>query len=237
MILTTRLVMKNLEQITMFGMLGIIAILVLVTSIQTTTFAETEENSVNDISIKTVFLFNHGEEEINTFKVFRQIDGFMGQRDPSFELQGIVDGGHPLLYEEAHQQHHYKALTQDKRDFDVMVSLIDGGVTNVHFSYTSCDIVEYFVKTSIDVNQKVWSGMTPFPHVETFVFECNGFDPLHQIDDPERPIKTTATDDEIVKEIPSWIKQNAAWWAQGLISDDEYVQGIKFLAEQGIIKF
>ena len=59
-----------------------------------------------------------------------------------------------------------------------MVSLVNGDNTNVHFSYTKCDIVNYFVKTSIDVNQKVWSGMTPIPHVETFVFECNGFDSL-----------------------------------------------------------
>ena len=215
----------------MFGMSALIATLVLVTSIQTTAFAESEENSVNDVHIKTVFLFNHGEEEINTFKVFRQIDGYMGDSNPSFELQGIVDGGHPLLYEEVHQSHHLKSLIRDKRDFNVMVSLVDGDNTNVHFSYTKCDIIDYFVKTSIDVNQKVWSGMTPIPHVETFAFECNGFDPLHQIDDPERPTKTTAT----VEEFPDWVKQNAEWWAQDLISNDEYVKGIQFLIEQGII--
>jgi len=235
MTLTTRLVMKNLKQVTMLGMFALIATLVLVTSIQTTAFAESKENSVNDIQIKTVFLFNHGEEKINTFKVFRQLDGYLGDRDPRFELQGIVDGGHPLIYEEVHQTHHYKALTIDKRDFNVMVSLIDGRDTNIHFSYTSCDIVEYFVKTSIDVNQKVWSGMTPIPHVETFVFECNGFDPLHQIADPQRHGKVFSTPDEAVEEIPSWVKKNAEWWAQGIISDDEYIQGIKFLIEQGII--
>jgi hypothetical protein len=42
-------------------------------------------------------------------------------------------------------------------------------------------------------------------------------------------------DEKIVKEIPSWIKRNAAWWAQDLISDEEYVQEIQFLVEQGII--
>lgn len=212
-------------------MFTLIVTLVLVTSIQTTAFAESEENSVNDIHIKTVFVFNHGEEEINTFKVFRQLDGYMGDRDPKFELQGIVDGGHPLLYEEVHQTHHFKALTRDKRDFSVMVSLVDGDRTNVHFSYTKCDVVDYFVKTSIDVNQKIWSGMTPIPHVETFVFECNGFDPLHHIDEPERPIKAPVT----VEKFPDWVKQNAGWWAQGLISDEEYAKGIQFLIEQGII--
>jgi hypothetical protein len=37
------------------------------------------------------------------------------------------------------------------------------------------------------------------------------------------------------KEIPSWIKNNAEWWAQGLISDDDFVKGIQFLIENGIM--
>ena len=36
-------------------------------------------------------------------------------------------------------------------------------------------------------------------------------------------------------EIPAWIKNNADWWAKGLISDDDFVKGIQFLVEQGII--
>lgn len=38
-----------------------------------------------------------------------------------------------------------------------------------------------------------------------------------------------------VEEIPSWVKNNADWWAQGLISDDDFVKGIQHLVEQGII--
>jgi len=40
----------------------------------------------------------------------------------------------------------------------------------------------------------------------------------------------------VSQEIPPWIKNNADWWAQGLISDDDFVSGIKYLVEQGIIK-
>jgi len=43
----------------------------------------------------------------------------------------------------------------------------------------------------------------------------------------------TTTDDS--QGIPSWIKNNADWWAQGLISDDDFVKGIQYLIEQGII--
>ena len=37
------------------------------------------------------------------------------------------------------------------------------------------------------------------------------------------------------QEIPSWIKSNADWWAQGLISDDDFLKGIQYLVEQGIM--
>ena len=37
------------------------------------------------------------------------------------------------------------------------------------------------------------------------------------------------------QEIPQWIKSNAEWWSQGLISDDDFVKGIQYLVEQGII--
>ena len=36
--------------------------------------------------------------------------------------------------------------------------------------------------------------------------------------------------------IPDWIKNNAGWWSDGLISDDEFVSGIQFLIENGIME-
>jgi len=36
--------------------------------------------------------------------------------------------------------------------------------------------------------------------------------------------------------VPEWIKNNADWWAQGLITDDDFVKGIQYLVEQGIIR-
>ena len=50
---------------------------------------------------------------------------------------------------------------------------------------------------------------------------------------PETATPTSGGDS---KEIPSWIKNNADWWAQGLISDDDFVKGIQFLIENGILE-
>ncbi len=47
-------------------------------------------------------------------------------------------------------------------------------------------------------------------------------------------VQSTAGDHS--QAIPSWIKNNAEWWAQGLITDDDFVKGIQYLVENGIIK-
>jgi hypothetical protein len=35
--------------------------------------------------------------------------------------------------------------------------------------------------------------------------------------------------------VPEWVKNNAGWWADGTISESEFVQGIQFLIKDGII--
>lgn len=36
--------------------------------------------------------------------------------------------------------------------------------------------------------------------------------------------------------VPAWIKSNAGWWADGTITESEFVQGIEFLIKDGIIQ-
>lgn len=37
-------------------------------------------------------------------------------------------------------------------------------------------------------------------------------------------------------QIPSWVRNNAKWWADGTIGDKDFVSGIQFLIKQGILK-
>ncbi|MFB5605970.1 MAG: phosphate ABC transporter substrate-binding protein PstS, partial [Nitrosarchaeum sp.] len=37
-------------------------------------------------------------------------------------------------------------------------------------------------------------------------------------------------------EIPDWIRNNAKWWADGLITDDDYIKGLQYLISKGILK-
>ena len=50
---------------------------------------------------------------------------------------------------------------------------------------------------------------------------------------PDLPEQASETAEE---KVPDWIKTNAGWWADGQISEDDFVNGIKYLVEQGIIK-
>ena len=37
-------------------------------------------------------------------------------------------------------------------------------------------------------------------------------------------------------EIPKWIRDNAKWWSEGLITDQDYINGLQYLIQQGILK-
>jgi len=52
------------------------------------------------------------------------------------------------------------------------------------------------------------------------------------MDIPDLPEQSSKTTEE---KVPDWIKNNAGWWADGVISEDEFVNGIKYLIEKGII--
>ena len=40
---------------------------------------------------------------------------------------------------------------------------------------------------------------------------------------------------EAASDIPSWIKNNAGWWADGLIDDFAFVTGLQWLITNGIM--
>lgn len=51
----------------------------------------------------------------------------------------------------------------------------------------------------------------------------------------EGQVKPTPEPEPQPAEIPSWIRSNAKWWADGSIGDSDFVQGIQFLIENNIM--
>ncbi len=40
---------------------------------------------------------------------------------------------------------------------------------------------------------------------------------------------------EDVSKVPDWVKNNAKWWAEGQIKENDFLKGIEFMAKNGII--
>ena len=57
------------------------------------------------------------------------------------------------------------------------------------------------------------------------------------INDEEIEILGTSalTSESTAIEIPSWVKNNAGWWAEGLLDDADFVAGMKYLINDGVI--
>ena len=52
------------------------------------------------------------------------------------------------------------------------------------------------------------------------------------LDIPDLPYSATWHD----KQVPDWVKNTAIWWADDLIHEDDFIKGIKFLVETGVIQ-
>ena len=70
---------------------------------------------------------------------------------------------------------------------------------------------------------------------QSYIDRYNNEDSYKEWFDENYPDYTIEEAVGITKPIPGWIKNNADWWAEGLISEDEFVKGIEFLVENRIL--
>jgi hypothetical protein len=50
------------------------------------------------------------------------------------------------------------------------------------------------------------------------------------------PVLPEQSSDVTEQKIPDWIRNNAIWWSEGVISEDDFVNGIEFLVQKGIVR-
>ena len=48
--------------------------------------------------------------------------------------------------------------------------------------------------------------------------------------------KPASTSEPALPFLPNWIKDTAEWWATGKVTDKDFVLGIQYLIEHGIIR-
>lgn len=55
-------------------------------------------------------------------------------------------------------------------------------------------------------------------------------------DEMAKPLSDSQTSGIVSPVIPTWIKNNAGWWADGLIEERDFVNGIEYLVKNGVIQ-
>ncbi len=75
-----------------------------------------------------------------------------------------------------------------------------------------------------------YDGQSVFDYDNAKDIPCTSFETMMQ--ENQMVPSDTATS----YKIPNWIKENARLWADGLITDQDYINGLQFLISQGILK-
>ena len=143
-------------------------------------------------------------------------------------------------------------LWENQVHYDILkVNLIDGQTIPIS-SAAEDEGYDKFFSTSGQVH-RYWL-MQGDPGLQKFAVIVYGTGPVYSVPNPEKfgyvildidlqskkPVSgsletliPTPTEPEI--SIPSWIKNNAGWWADGLIDDASFVSGIQWLISNGVI--
>ena len=167
----------NLQRIVI---MGFIASILLVSAGQITkTFGDEpklETDSVNDITLRTVFHFRGGTEYINTFKNFdTMLSGFDRTKPLAFKLEGVIGWDRPMLYHAIDTTFIQGTIGNlDYSEFDVDVIFQHGDQPFRQFSYGDCQIKNYNVYTEYD-KEETYNAKTKFVYLDRIEFDCRGF--------------------------------------------------------------
>ena len=103
--------------------------------------------------------------------------------------------------------------------------LTPGNKINFHPLDHSFKIDNEYTLTAINGDYSTSITWTPLPSSTTPVI----------VEETNSILKEKESSIEEIKIIPSWIKNNAGWWADGTIDDSTFITGIEFLVKEGII--
>jgi hypothetical protein len=137
------------------------------------------------------FRFHDNTVETIDFPTFRY-QGILSKSNVVFQLEGMV-GDYPLLYKQVDDDakiNQQTGVSQAQELFDVDVNLMYEDNIIRGFSYTDCRVTDYIIDTKHQNEEGFWKG---FATVNTFEFECLGYNPNIPDDDT---ILDTSIDDK-----------------------------------------
>jgi len=124
--------------------------------------------------------------------------------------------------------------TGDEREaakYHERINLQDDTSSTNKIIESSTDVTSSQIPEWIRTNAKWWAGN----QIDDATF-ISGIQFLIKEGIVNVPETSANTSQEKSDEISTWIKNNADWWGQGLISDGDFLKGIQFLIENGIIR-
>ena len=114
-----------------------------------------------------------------------------------------------------YQTHHPIVLSQQS-SFD-HIQLANSGIKVTYRGINTNELTVTFPQDDITISGTLYDKTQP-GRVWLYAF-------------PESITKTSN-----LTEIPQWIKNNAAWWSEGTITDLDFLNGIEFLIQNNILK-
>ena len=80
-----------------------------------------------------------------------------------------------------------------------------------------------YVPLSDSVAELGKQGLAKIKYGDEILFDYSGTVPVNE------------KNESVDYEIPNWIRDNARWWADGLITDQDYISGLQYLISEGIL--
>ena len=146
-----------------------------------------------------------------------------------FALQLVKSAGGEMKVEEiTPEETNSGAFTQKIGSLYDYPNYVKNGVNVSARAYNIADMQITSQKTDIMLSGTL-SNATQSGIVWLYIFGSTDENPQTKIQTINEAPKTNSA------EIPSWIKNNAKWWSDGTIGDSDFVLGIEFLIEHGII--
>ena len=202
------------------------------------------ESSVNDLIAQGCNVDIEKEVAIKkpTNNFDYQIHVFYGPEDPvqGCEMQWLIKFISKFDDTEFLNQVQYDFLVVDD-NLKPLRSIAQEENRNYLYSPSGQAILDIIVKEEPGTaNYVIWvyglapDGIVPstrsdYLEISVPIFQGEGSTATDPILTP--PVTTTPT-----QNIPSWIKNNAGWWANDEIDDNSFVQGIQYLIEEGIMQ-
>ena len=155
------------------------------------------------------------------FSIDIQVDQFL---DPPYSVEMYGDNAEYFVINDT---------TTDKTFIGIFVEspldniTIKGQLTNNAFENNSNPLIPKWIKTNAG-----WWAENQIDD-NTFV---SGIQFLIKEGIISVPRSSSPLETEVSDGVPGWIKNNASWWAQGLLTDDDFLKGIQYLVEHGIIR-